>query len=135
VHDFCLTCACGISFIFISDEIHFIYKGVGCGHIKKSNQVNTTMTTIERNGKVIDQTPRKANAFLYQIVDGEDLFMHGIYDDLDKAKDAALKLQSDRKLGCVQINRIPLNRIGCYSEAMDCVWTAGDGDEEPADEV
>jgi hypothetical protein len=68
---------------------------------------------------------------VYQIVDGSDLFTHGIFDNLDYAKNAARSLyERDQKyFNIVQINRIPLNVIGAYSEEMNPIWSLQNGDE------
>lgn len=89
------------------------------------NNIDTLETT---EGKLLDRAPRIQSAStrnVYQIVDGCDLFTHGLYEDLDAAKEALTEMyKNDRKyFKDAQINRIPLNTPGCYSECIDCVWT------------
>jgi len=74
-----------------------------------------------------------SSVWLYQIVDGDDLFTHDIFDDFERAKTAALELQERRRFSGMQINRIPMNKVGHYSEEMHCVWTTAEGDGVPAD--
>jgi len=68
---------------------------------------------------------------VYQIIDGEDLFTHGLYEDLESAKSEARRLaQNDHYFAKVQINRIPLNVIGPFSESFDYVWSIRDDDKK-----
>lgn len=69
---------------------------------------------------------------MYQVVDGTDLFTHGIFDDVEKAKAAALRLrkQRPRTFRSVQVNRIPLNQVCPASEDMDSVWGLDSDGEE-----
>jgi hypothetical protein len=65
---------------------------------------------------------------IYQIVDA-DLFSRGIFETLDLAKEAADTL--NRQSGAFyQVNEIPLNKLGRYSEDMDDVYTVGDVEGE-----
>jgi hypothetical protein len=74
-------------------------------------------------------------AVVYQIIDVEDMFTHGIYTDLEGAKTAARKLKKDRGFEDVQINVIPLNRIGRYSEEINGIWSVEGGDESPVEDI
>jgi len=65
---------------------------------------------------------------LYQIVDS-DMFLVGIFDDLDVAKTEVDDLYK-KKGGFYQINQILLNTVGNWSEQMDEVYTIGDLEKE-----
>lgn len=57
---------------------------------------------------------------VFQIID-HNFHTRGIYDDLEKAKDAALSLRINGS-SYYQVNRIPLNTVGQYGEIFDAVW-------------
>lgn len=84
------------------------------------------MTQIARNEVVLDRTPRRIESGhkrVYQVVDRNDLFTHGIYENLEDAKAAArVVLEVEPNYTSAQVNVIPLNTAGCYSECMDAVY-------------
>lgn len=61
---------------------------------------------------------------VYQLTDHRNLYVHGIFDTLEGAQAGALeRLDAEPDFyGRMQINRIPLNRLGCYTEDFDVVW-------------
>ena len=65
---------------------------------------------------------------VYQVVDS-DMFLIGIYDDLELAKREVNDLYK-KKGGFYQINEIQMNTIGTWSEQMNDVYTIGNLDKE-----
>jgi len=59
---------------------------------------------------------------IYQITDNEGL-MFGLFNDLEHAKREAQALQS-RYTVPIQVNEIPLNTVGRWSEDINCVFQA-----------
>lgn len=61
---------------------------------------------------------------IYQVVD-ENVFVRGIFDDLELAK-REVDDWYKKTGGYFQINEIPLNQMGSWSETLKFVYSVGD---------
>lgn len=58
---------------------------------------------------------------VYQLID-ENMFTRGVYKSLELACETARKLHLESG-GDYQVNKIPLDTIGFYSETLDMVYS------------
>lgn len=75
----------------------------------------------------LQSIPELRREYVYEVM-GDEASHLGLYTTLEKAKEAALILNNPE----VQVNRIPLNTFSHFGEGFDCVWSAGDEDDDTA---
>lgn len=90
------------------------HKGPHLTHTRR-----VIMTQIIRNDLVLDSAPRSiepGQKYVYQVVDGDDLFTHGIYQGLEDAKAAAVVLlEREPNYTSAQVNVILSSSVGDHN--------------------